>query len=84
MIEILAAVSGASISVAAMAWSGLARKNADGREAVIRLTAAVEHVAGRLEALHVDIRSDRNEVFGRLNGAEQRIAKLEATFCHDS
>ena len=79
MIEILAAASGASISVAFMAWSGLARKNADGREAVIRLTAAVEHVAGRLEALHVDIKSDRHEMYGRLNGVEQRIAKLEAS-----
>lgn len=79
MIELLAAVTGASISVAAMAWSGLARRNSEGREAVIKLTSAVEHVAGRLEALHVDIKSDRHEVFGRLNGVEQRLAKLEAT-----
>lgn len=55
------------------------KRNTDGREAVIRLTAAVEHVAGRLEALHVDIKSDRHEVFGRLNGVEQRLAKLEAS-----
>ena len=79
MIEILAAVAGASITVAAMTWSGFARKSTEGREAVIRLTAAVEHVAGRLEALHVDIKSDRQEVFHRLNGVEQRIAKLEAS-----
>lgn len=79
MIEILAAITGASISVAAMTWSGSAKRNTEGREAVIRLTAAVEHVAGRLEALHVDIKSDRHEVFGRLNGVEQRLAKLEAS-----
>lgn len=79
MLEILAAVTGASISVAAMSWSGMVRKNSEGREAVIRLTSAVEHVAARLEALHVDIKSDRHEIYGRLNNVEQRLAKVEAT-----
>lgn len=79
MVEILAAVTGASISVAAMTWTGSMKRNTEGREAVIRLTAAVEHVAGRLEALHVDFKSDRHEIFGRLNGIEQRLAKFEAT-----
>ena len=41
--------------------------------------AAVENVAIRLEELHVDIRADRKETYQRLNGLEQRVAKLEAT-----
>jgi hypothetical protein len=45
---------------------------------VIRLTAAVEHIATQLEVLHGDIRADRQETFKRLNGVEQRVATLEA------
>jgi hypothetical protein len=48
------------------------------REVVTRLTVAVENVATRLEELHVDIRADRKETFGRLNSVEQRVSKVEA------
>ncbi len=78
MIELIAAVAGASISVAAMGAMGFSRRNDEAREAVIRLTAAVEHIATQLEVLHTDIRSDRQETFKRLNGVEQRVATLEA------
>jgi hypothetical protein len=78
MIELIAAVAGASISVAAMGAMGLNRKNDEARDAVIRLTAAVEHIATQLEVLHTDIKEDRKETFGRLNRVEQRVATLEA------
>jgi hypothetical protein len=78
MIELIAAVAGASISVAAMGAMGFSRRNDEARDAVIRLTAAVEHIATQLEVLHTDIRSDRQETFKRLNGVEQRVATLEA------
>jgi hypothetical protein len=55
-----------------------AKRSAEGRDAVIRLTAAVENVATRLETLHVDIKADRRETYTRLNSIEQRVAKLEA------
>lgn len=45
---------------------------------MIRLTAAVENVALRLEELHVDIKADRKETYQRINGLEQRVAKIEA------
>lgn len=80
MIEILAAVTGASISVTAMGAMGFSRRNYEGREAVIRLTSAVESVAARLDELHVDLKADRREFFARLNDVEQRVAKLEARF----
>lgn len=79
MIEVAAAVVGAAITVGAMGVGGANRSARDGREAVIKLTAAVENVALRLEELHVDIRADRKETYGRLNGLEQRVAKLEAS-----
>ena len=78
MIELIAAVAGASISVAAMGAMGFSRRNDEARDAVIRLTAAVEHIATQLEVLHGDIKSDRKETFTRLSGVEQRVATLEA------
>jgi hypothetical protein len=78
MIEIIAAIAGASISVAAMGAMGFTKRNDEARDAVIRLTAAVEHIATQLEVMHTDIRADRKETFSRLNGVEQRVATLEA------
>jgi hypothetical protein len=78
MIELIAAIAGASISVAAMGAMGFSRRNDEARDAIIRLSAAVEHIATQLEVLHTDIRSDRQETFKRLNGVEQRVATLEA------
>lgn len=78
MIEIIAAVAGASISVAAMGAAGVTRRNEEARDAVVRLTAAVEHIATQLEVLHADIKEDRKETFGRLSTVEQRVSKLEA------
>lgn len=78
MIELAAAVVGASISAAAMSISGFNRRNNDDRMAVIKLTAAVEHVATRLETLHIDVKATSHETFARLNEVEQRLAKLEA------
>ena len=78
MIEVLAAVAGASISVAAMGAMGFSRKSDEARDAVIRLTSAVEHIATQLEVLSTDIKEDRKETFTRLNTVEQRVSKLEA------
>jgi demethoxyubiquinone hydroxylase (CLK1/Coq7/Cat5 family) len=77
MIEVIAAVAGASISVAAMGAMGFSRKSDEARDAVIRLTSAVEHIATQLEVLHTDIKEDRKETFTRLNTVEQRVTKLE-------
>jgi hypothetical protein len=78
MIELIAAIAGASISVAAMGAMGFSKRNDEARDAVIRLTAAVEHIATQLEVLHVDIKEDRRETFQRISGVEQRVATLEA------
>jgi hypothetical protein len=78
MIEVIAAVAGASISVAAMGAAGANRRNEEARNAVVRLTAAVEHIATQLEVMHNDIKEDRKETFSRLSGIEQRVSKLEA------
>ena len=78
MIEVIAAIAGASISVAAMGAFGVGKRNDEARDAVIRLTSAVEHIALQLEAMHDDIRDDRRKTYTHLNLVEQRVSKLEA------
>lgn len=82
MIEVLAAITGASITVAAMGMGSSAKRNSEGREAVIKLTLAVESVATRLDEVHLDLKADRREVFTRLTEVEQRVAILEARSMH--
>lgn len=78
MIEVIAAAIGGAITIGAMGIGSMTNRSREGRDAVIRLTAAVENVATRLETLHVDIKADRRETYTRLNSIEQRVAKLEA------
>jgi len=78
MLEIIAAIAGASISVAALGAMGFTKRSEEARDAVIRLTSAVEKISIQLQILHTDIKDERKETFGRLNGVEQRVSKLEA------
>ena len=77
MIEILSAVAGASISVAAMGIFGYSRRNEEASAAIVRLTSAVENIAASLNTLHVDIKDTNREMFQRLNQVENRVSKLE-------
>jgi outer membrane murein-binding lipoprotein Lpp len=78
VIEIYAAVLGASIGIAGMSVSGFTRRTSESREAVIRLTAAVESIAGKLEELHQDMKADRKEIYTKLNEHGNRITLLES------
>mgnify|MGYP003627908849 CR=1 FL=1 len=84
MIEIYAAILGASIGIAGMSVSGFSRRTSESREAVIRLTAGVESIATKLEDLHQDMKAekvqanmDRKEIYERLNQHGNRISLLE-------
>jgi outer membrane murein-binding lipoprotein Lpp len=77
VIEIYAAILGASIGIAGMSVSGFTKRTSESREAVIRLTAAVESIAGKLEELHQDMKADRKEIYIRLNAHGERITVLE-------
>ena len=77
MIELVAAIAGASISVAAMGVFGYSRRNEEASAAIVRLTSAVENIAASLNILHVDIKESNKEVFTRLNQVENRVSKLE-------
>ena len=72
MVEIIAAVVGASIGIAGVSATGFSRRNSESREAVIRLTMAVESIAGKLEELHQDMKEDRREMYSKLNNHDVR------------
>lgn len=78
MIEVVAAIAGASITWAAMGSMGFSRRSDEARDAVIRLSSAVEHISNQLETLHSDLKDERKETFSRLGSVEQRVSKLEA------
>ena len=77
MIEVWAAVAGASITTAFMGVSGLNRQSRQGQDSLIRLTAAVDNLSSRLTILYDDIKTKDMEVFARLNELERSVARLE-------
>jgi outer membrane murein-binding lipoprotein Lpp len=77
VIEIAAAAIGACIGVAGASASGFSRRNSESRDAVIRLTMAVESIAGKLEELHQDMKSDRKEIYSKLSHHDHRLTILE-------
>jgi len=79
MLEILAAMAGASVTVAAVGFGNYSRRANESRDAVVRLTAAVENVATRLNVMHTDMKSRDTEVFSRLRDLEAAVARLEGT-----
>lgn len=78
MIELAAAAVGGAVTWVAMVSTGSSKRNGEARDAIIRLSSAVEHIATQLEVLHADMKDERKETFSRLSGVEQRISKLEA------
>ena len=78
MIEVMAALVGAVLGIGASSVGGFMRRDEEAGKAVVRLTAAVEHIAGEVSMLRQEIKEDRQELYPRLNVIEQRLAKLEA------
>ena len=84
MIEIYAAILGASIGIAGMSVSGSSKRSSESREAVIRLSVGLESIASKLEELHQDMKAekvqataDRREIYERLNDHGNRLIILE-------
>jgi hypothetical protein len=77
VIEIYAAILGASIGIAGISVSGFTKRSTDAREAVIRLTVAVESISEKLEELHQDMKADRKEIHTKLNLHDNRLTLLE-------
>jgi|TARA_R110002012_G_scaffold179294_1_gene344890 hypothetical protein len=77
VVEIWAAVAGASIGVAASGVRGANRQGQDGRDSLVRLTSAVDNLASRMDVLHADLRVRDQELFARISDLEQNVARLE-------
>ena len=77
MVEVWAAVAGASITVAGLGVSGLNRQGQLGRDSLVRLATAVDNLTGMLDILHNDIKTKDMEVFARLNELERSVARIE-------
>ena len=82
MIEVWAAICGASITAAALGFSGFTRQNQQGRDSLVRLTTAVDNLTSRLDLVHQDIRQTNQEVFERLRTLESSVARLEGPSKH--
>lgn len=77
MVEVWAAVAGASITVAGLGVTGVNRQSQQGRDSLVRLTTAVENLSDRMNVMHSDIRNRDAEVFARLGELERSVARLE-------
>jgi len=77
VVEIWAAVAGASVGAASAGLTGINRQNQQGRDSLVRLTTAVDNLANRMDILHADIRTRDQEIFARLSNLEQSVARLE-------
>jgi hypothetical protein len=77
VVEIWAAVAGASIGVAASGLKGANREGQHGRDSLVRLTSAVDNLASRMDVLHADLRVRDQELFARISDLEQNVARLE-------
>ncbi len=77
MVEIWAAVAGASVGAAALCVKSAGRENQQGRDTLVRLTSAVDNLASRMDVLHADLRVRDQELFARISDLEQNVARLE-------
>ena len=81
MIELLAAVAGASITAAAMSLNAASRQNVQTRETIVRLTTAVENLAERLDEFHRDVKATILKL-SKTAPIGSSVARLEAQMSH--
>jgi len=77
MVEIYAAILGASIGVAGLSLSGFNKRQNEAHDAVVRLSVAVENIAEKLDDLYKDMKDDRERIYGKLELHENRLTMLE-------
>jgi len=77
VVEIYAAILGASIGVAGLSLSGFNKRQNEAHDAVVRLSVAVENIAGKLDDLHQDMKKERERIYNKLELHENRLTLLE-------
>jgi len=82
VVEVVGALAGASVTVAAMSLTSYGKRFNENRDAVVRLTTSVDNMIHRLDVLHKDIKLRDAEVFARLRDLEAAVARLEGSQKH--
>ncbi len=78
MIEVIAAAVGVAFGASLQSIGTVNSRYREGREAVVRLTLAVETLADRFEEMHQDIKADRDRYINKMGAMETRLTKIEA------
>lgn len=78
VVEVLAALSGAALTIGSMGVGSAFARSRKATESVTRLTVAVENIVKRLDDIHVDIKADRQATFNALADLDRRVTKIEA------
>ena len=77
MVEVWAAIAGASVGAGALAVKSANRESLQGRDSLVRLTSAVDNLSSQLDLLRREQTSLHAELFGRLSDVERSVARLE-------
>ena len=77
VVEIWAAIAGASVGACALGIKTAGRESQQGRDSLVRLTSAVDNLSSQLDLLRREQTTLHAELFGRLSDAERAIARLE-------
>ncbi len=77
MVEIWAAIAGASVGAGALAVKSANRESLQGRDTLVRLTSAVDNLSSQVDLFRREQAAISTEVFARLSDAERAIARLQ-------
>ena len=79
VVEIWAAIAGASVGAGALAVKSASRESLQGRDTLVRLTSAVDNLSSQVDLFRREQAAISTEVFARLSDAERAIARLEGS-----
>ena len=77
MVEVWAAIAGASVGAGALAVKSAGRESQQGRDSLVRLTSAVDNLSAQVDLFRREQAAISTEVFARLSDAERAIARLQ-------
>ena len=77
VVEIWAAIAGASVGACTLAIKSAGRESQQGRDSLVRLTSAVDNLSAQVDLFRREQAAISTEVFARLSDAERAIARLQ-------
>jgi len=77
VVEVWAAIAGATVGAGALAVKSANRESLQGRDSLVRLTSAVDNLSSQLDLLRREQTALHAELFGRLSDVERSVARLE-------